>query len=223
MSSARSAAYSLLMSSATGNLVERHVGVETGAVLVGDLLGLDEQMPEIRIVAPHGGEVDTAPRRLRICSAAMPWPLGGSSQTVVTPIGRGHGLDPLAGVLGEILQGEEAADLLGVGDEGLGGLAAVEGVAAAIGDPLEGVGQRRVGEELTLGGNLPPGMKTSAKPGISLNFAAPLAQAAAMTRGTGAPSRAASMVGSSSRDMGSLPNFPCSSNQPSTHPGTVHE
>ena len=52
-------------------------------------------------------------------------------------------------MLGQVLDGEDAAGLLhGMGD-GPGDLTAVEGLGAALGDSAEGVGQAGVAEDLT--------------------------------------------------------------------------
>ncbi len=93
-------------------------------------------------------------------------------------------------VVGQILQGEETAVLIGIGDDLLGDLTLVVGVSASGREAIERVRQRRVGEDLALRGALPPGMKTSANPGMSLNRDTLRAQPPAMTCGTGAPSRA---------------------------------
>ena len=69
----------------------------------------------------------------------------------------------------------------------------------------------------------PPGMNTSANPGLSLNRATERAQSPAITGDNGKPPSANAIAGARSRASGSLPNLPCNSAQPSTQPGTLHE
>ena len=77
----RRSAYSLEISSATGSLAEGRVGVEPGAVGEGQLLGLDEQVQILGAAEARASCRSYGSSRLSICRAAMPWPLGGSSQT----------------------------------------------------------------------------------------------------------------------------------------------
>jgi hypothetical protein len=66
-------------------------------------------------------------------------------------------------------------------------------------------------------------MNTAAKPGLSRFRSAPRAQSDAITGESGKPSSANAIAGARSRAKGSFPNFACSSAQPSTVPGTLHE
>ncbi len=72
-------------------------------------------------------------------------------------------------------------------------------------------------------GARPPGMNTSAKPGLSLKCDTDRPQSPAITGDNGNPFSANSIAGARSRASVSLPNLPCSSAQPSTQPGTLHE
>ena len=71
---------------------------------------------------------------LSISSAARPWPLGGNFVNRPAAIGSGDGIDPFAGIVGKILLGKSAAVPAGCLHDGLGHLAFVIGVAAAMSD-----------------------------------------------------------------------------------------
>ena len=58
------------------------------------------------------------------------------------------GLDPVGGVVGQILRGEEAVARLHVGGDGLRDRAGVERVLAVARDEFQAAGQARVGEDL---------------------------------------------------------------------------
>ena len=143
---------------------ERHVGVEARPVGVGDLLGLDEEVPEVGIIASHGGEV-VALEQIEDLERGDPLAVGGQLPQRPAAIGGRHRLDPLARVVGEIRQREEPPDLVGEGDDGRRGLTAVEGVPPAFGDPLQGVGEGRIGEKLTLRRDRAAGHEDLGEPG----------------------------------------------------------
>ena len=128
-------------------LDEIGIGVEAGPVGVGQLLGLDEQVPVIGGLRPHLLEIvrgediehlqdgDALARRRQL-------------PDLVAAIVRADRLDPGRGVIGEILERKQPADLVRIGDDLLGDHALVENLRAFPRDRLVDPAQVRILEHV---------------------------------------------------------------------------
>ena len=134
-----------------GQTVQRHVGKGGvghvgGAVGKAGLKGLGKQMDVLGGVDLHGADVVVLQHVQGLDDVGAAGGGGGSGDDLIAAVGAGDG-DPLLGlVVGQIVGGHHTAVLGNGGHDGLGHLTLVEGVGAALGDFLEGIGQVGVGD-----------------------------------------------------------------------------
>ena len=146
---------------------ERRVRVVPGPVRERELLGFHQHVPEVRVVPANGlkvvalEDVEQLERRETL-AVGRQLPHRGAS------VGCRDRLLPLAGVPGEVLHGEEAADLLRERHDLLGDLAAVVGIPAPGRQQLEGAGECRVGERLAFRGSPASRQEDIGEPGFVL-------------------------------------------------------
>ena len=123
-------------------------------------------------------------------SAAMPWPLGGISCTRAPAKGCDQRAAPVGLVRGEVVLGQRAAAGAGVRRHPPRQLAAVEGLAVAVGDRLQRGGVRLAAEDLAGPRRAAAGQEAVGEAGLVAERSPPAAHSPAIIGETGKPSRA---------------------------------
>ena len=130
-----------------GDPGEGGVGVIPGAIFVGELLGLDQDVEPLGGVRAHALEV-VGLHQVEHLEHGDPLAVRRELPDVKAPVIRRDGLVPRRGMAREVLLGEQAADGLRVGDDGVGDLPFVVGVGPLGGEDAEGLRQPGVLEDL---------------------------------------------------------------------------
>ncbi len=129
--------------------VERRIGVEARAVGEGQLLGFHEQVHVFGRAEGDVGEI-VAFQHVEDLQRGDALAVRRQLPHVIAAVVAADRLHPLAVMAGHVLIAQVAAIGLEVGADGAGDLAFVEGIAAALGDLLQRVGQVRVLPHLAL-------------------------------------------------------------------------
>ena len=130
-----------------GHLGERRVGDVAVAIREGNLRRLDERVVVARRIVPHRRQVD-AFEDVEQQQRGEPLVVRRKFVKGVAAVGRRDRLDPRGLVLREILHRQIPAVLLAVVDDGPADLAAVVGVAPALGERAERAGEILLDEDV---------------------------------------------------------------------------
>src|SRR5216684_6030687 len=123
------------------------VGDEPGAIGPGDLLRLDEEVPEVRGARPEAAQVERLEQveHLQRGDSLARWRQLPDAHAAVIGADR---VDPRGGRVGQVVRREQSAGRLREGDELAGDLPPIESVAAAARQLAVGSGEIRVPEDL---------------------------------------------------------------------------
>ena len=139
-----------------GHVREGGIGIEHGAVGIGQFLGFDLQMQRFRRLAARFGEV-VAFQDVQHLQGGDALPARRQFPDRMAPIVHANRIVPGRHVVPEVLGAEQSADIPRTGHYGFGDFAVVERVAAAFGQDAVGSGQVRIPERRAGLGGLPAG------------------------------------------------------------------